>query len=72
MLTEGLTGYILVITICTTQARDDCAIYLPEDSSGVKTERQCEIIKEIMLSGSDGKPPLRGDRRVILECQPAE
>lgn len=74
MLLEGtsLAGYILVISICTTAARDDCQVFLPEDNTGVKTFTECEKLKEIMLSGSDGKPPLRHNPHVILECEPAE
>jgi len=73
MLLEAptLAGYILVISLCTTAAHDDCQVFLPEDNSGVKTFTECEKVKEIMLSGSDGKRPLRGDPHVILECEPA-
>lgn len=72
MLTEGLAGYILVITLCTTPARDDCSTFLPEDGTGVKTLNQCNTIKEIMLSGSDGKPPMRDEPRVLITCEPVE
>ncbi|QNJ57373.1 hypothetical protein Dolphis_67 [Pseudomonas phage Dolphis] len=73
MLLEAptLAGYILVITLCTTPARNDCQVFLPENDTGVKTLTECEKVKEIMLSGSDGKRPLRGDQSVILECEPA-
>ncbi|ALT58070.1 hypothetical protein FDG94_gp078 [Pseudomonas phage SM1] len=54
---------VMVVTVCTPE--NGCATA----TSKVVPLVECEARKEMVLSGADGRRPLRYDKSVSIECR---
>lgn len=59
----------LLILACTTAAQNDCELYAPGRWPGSIGPAECARVRDTMLFGRDGKPPLQGDPRVRIWCE---